>query len=75
MKLLSFVTLSVLLSLSACSHHYKKSCSDKKMETTCKEANSQKPYSDKDKNCKDESCKKEAPKMDCADGSCEKKQR
>ncbi len=57
MKLLSFVTLSAILSLSACSHH-RKCCAKEKEAQSC----SKEKACCKEKECKDGSCKKEEPK-------------
>lgn len=65
MKVLSFLTLTALLTISACSHHHKKSCCGDKEKMSC----------DKDKKCSDESCAKPktTEKKDCKDDSCHKK--
>jgi hypothetical protein len=60
MKLLSYMTLTALLTISACSHH-SKSCCDK-------------PCCTKEKKCADGSCAKPVEaKKDCAGESCQKK--
>ena len=69
MKVLSFLTLSALLTISACSHH-KKSCCAGKDQMSCAKESCDKPCCDKDKKCADGSCAK--PK-DCKDDSCKKK--
>ena len=61
MKLLSFITLTAMLSLSACSHHHK-SCDKHGDKVAC--AKDQKCKDNKE--CKDGSCdKKTAVKKDC----------
>lgn len=70
MKLLSYMTLSALLTISACSHHPKKGCCAGKDQTSCAKESCDKPCCDKDKKCADGSCEK--PKKDCGE-SCEKK--
>jgi hypothetical protein len=69
MKTLSFLTLTALLSLSACSHH-RKSCCMKKEATTCTKEKCDKPCCDKEKKCADGSCKKD--EKACAGESCKK---
>lgn len=74
MKVLSFLTLTALLTISACSHH-KKSCCSGKDQMSCAKESCDKPCCDKDKKCSDGSCAK--PKTtdhkDCKDDSCHKK--
>jgi hypothetical protein len=73
MKLFSYITLSALLTISACSHHSKSCCADKsKEEMTCTKEKCDKPCCDKDKKCSDGSCTKDAKKM-CEGDSCKKK--
>lgn len=71
MKLLSFLTLSAMISISACSHK-SRSCCDHKEKMSCSKEDCKKPCCDKDKKCTDGSCSKDA-KADCKDGSCQKK--
>ena len=75
MKLLSLVTLTAMLSLSACSHHKKSCCADKAAaKASCAQENCAKPCCDKDKKCADGSCAKEEKKDCCKDNdSCKKK--
>lgn len=73
MKLLSLLTLSALLTVTACSHH-KKSCCDHKSkeQMSCTKDKCDKPCCDKEKKCADGSCTKEEKKM-CEGDSCKKK--
>ena len=73
MKLLSLVTLTAMLSLTACSHHKKSCCADKAAQVTCTEENCKKACCVKDKKCADGSCTKTDAKAGCADDSCKKK--
>lgn len=75
MKLLSYLTLSVLLSISACSHHHKnKECCKGENQAQCSKEKCDKPCCDKEGKCKDGSCdKKEEKKACCKDDHCEKK--
>jgi hypothetical protein len=59
MKVLSYLTLAALLSITACSHHKKCTKEDCKME--------------KDHKCDDGSCKKDEKKACCSGDSCHKK--
>lgn len=73
MKLLSYLTLTVLLSVSACSHH-KKDCCKGKDQTHCSKEKCDKPCCDKEGHCKDGSCDKKPEKKECCkDDHCEKK--
>lgn len=72
MKMLSFLTLSLMLSISACSHHKKESCHKEKMSCTkedCKKDSSM----NADKKCSEGSCSKEEKKSCCSGDSCQKK--
>lgn len=71
MKLISYLTLTALLSISACSHHKKSCCGDKKEAVSCTKEKCDKPCCDKDKKCSDGSCAKD--QADCKDESCKKK--
>jgi hypothetical protein len=73
MKLLSLVTLTALLSLTACSHYKKSCCADTAAKATCTEENCKKACCDKEKKCADGSCTKTDAKTCCADDSCKKK--
>lgn len=75
MKLMSYLTLTVLLSLGACSHHHKKDCCKGKEQATCSKEKCDKPCCDKEKKCKDGSCdkKSEEAKSCCKGDSCQKK--
>lgn len=55
MKLLSFLTLSALLTITACSHG-KMSCCAKKDAASCSKEDCKKVCCDKDKKCTDGSC-------------------
>lgn len=70
MKLLSYLVLSGLLTVTACSHH-SKSCCDKKEAASCTKEKCDKPCCDKDKKCADGSCTKDEKK--CEGESCKKK--
>lgn len=74
MKVLSFLTLTALLTISACSHH-KKSCCGGKEQMSCAKEKCDKPCCDKDKKCTDGSCAKPktTEQKDCKDDSCHKK--
>jgi hypothetical protein len=72
MKVLSYLTLTALLSISACSHHKGKACCDTKEKMSCTKENCDKPCC-KDKKCTDGSCAKEEKKACCAPDSCQKK--
>lgn len=65
MKLLSFITLTALLSLASCSHFHKSACCKDK-DHCSKEA---KKCDDKEKCHKDEKCEKDKK---CTDGHCDK---
>lgn len=80
MKLLSFLTLSLMLSISACSHHHKgghKDCCAHKEKMSCTKEDCKKACCDnKEKMCKDGSCAKQAKqeqKACCSGDSCHKK--
>lgn len=75
MKLLSFLTLTALLSISACSHHHKgHDCCGKKEKVSCEKKDCKKACCDKDKKCADGSCAKDKKdKAHCSDNSCHKK--
>jgi hypothetical protein len=73
MKLLSLVTLTAMLSLTACSHHKKSCCADKGAATSCTKEDCKKACCDKDKKCADGSCTKTDKKACCSGESCEKK--
>jgi hypothetical protein len=70
MKLLSYLTLSALLTISACSHG-PKSCCAKKDAVSCTKDDCQKACCSKDKKCSDGSCTKD--EKACAGESCKKK--
>ncbi len=71
MKLLSFLTLSALLTISACSHG-PMSCCAKKDAVACAKDDCKKACCAKDKKCTDGSCEKDEKK--CTDGeNCKKK--
>lgn len=70
MKLLSYLVLSGLLTVTACSHHSKSCCDKKKEAVSCTKENCDKPCCDKDKKCADGSCTKD---MKCEGDSCKKK--
>lgn len=57
MKFLSLLTLTALLSVTACSHHMKKHC-DGKDKTSCSKEEGKKKCCDDKKDCKDGSCEK-----------------
>ncbi len=71
MKVLSYLTLAALLSVSACSHHKKSCCSGSAEKMSCTKEEGKKACSDKEKNCADGSCTKE--QNACAGDSCQKK--
>lgn len=74
MKLLSYITFSALLTITACSHgHKEKSCCAKKDAVSCTKEDCKKACCDKDKKCADGSCTKEEKKACCGGESCEKK--
>lgn len=77
MRVLSFLTLFTLLSMTACSHHHgHKSCGSDKEKMSCTKEDCKKPCCDKDKVCKDGSCtKKEEMKSCCKDDHCDKKKK
>jgi hypothetical protein len=58
MKFLSLMTMTALLSITACSHHGKKACGDK---TSCSKEEGKKACCQKEK-CDKGSCKKEQKK-------------
>lgn len=58
MKLLSFLTLTALLSITSCSHH---------MKDCCKKAAAEKV------SCEKPECKDETKKSCCTDDHCKKK--
>jgi len=63
MKMISFLTLSAMLTLSSCAYFKKGSCCTKEKESCAKESCSKeakctKEKCDKDKKCMDSSCKK-----------------
>jgi hypothetical protein len=70
MKLLSFLTLTALLSFTSCSHFTKSCC--KKEQASCTKEKCDKPCCDKEKKCADNSCQKKVEKCDDS-GSCHKK--
>ncbi|MBA2403710.1 MAG: hypothetical protein H0V66_02980 [Bdellovibrionales bacterium] len=72
MKLLSYMTLSALLTISSCSHGHKaKSCCGSKPAAACSTEDCKKACCDKDKKCSDGSC---APTAKTCEGeSCKKK--
>ena len=73
MKLLSFLTLTTLLSLASCSHHHK-SCCKSKEQASCSKEKCDKPCCDKEKKCKDGSCEKpKTTESDCSGDTCHKK--
>jgi hypothetical protein len=73
MKLLSYLVLSGLLAVTACSHHKKSCCGHHKNEQmTCTKDKCDKPCCDKEKKCADGSCTKEDKKM-CEGDHCKKK--
>lgn len=73
MKVLSFLTLSFMLSISACSHH-KKDCCAHKEKMSCTQENCKKDCcKNQDKKCADGSCSKEEKKSCCSGDSCHKK--
>lgn len=64
MKMLSHMTLAVLLTLGACSHHKKHCCAKKE---SCSKEKDCKEKCDKKKDCSGDSCsKKEEVKADAA---------
>lgn len=71
MKLMSYLVLSGLLTVTACSHH-SKSCCGNKEAMSCTKEKCDKPCCDKDKKCSDGSCTKDGKKM-CEGDSCKKK--
>jgi hypothetical protein len=71
MKILSFLTLTAVLSLSACSHHQKACCAGKE-KMSCAKDSCKKDSCKKEKKCADGSCSKKEKKA-CADDSCHKK--
>lgn len=71
MKLLSYMTLAALLSITSCSH-FKKDCCAKKDNVTCTKTDCKKACCDKDKKCTDGSCTKEEKKACCTDDHCKK---
>ncbi len=76
MKLLSYLTLSALITITACSHHPKKDCCAGKDQMSCAKENCNKPCCDKDKKCSDGSCAKPKTteaKACCGGESCQKK--
>lgn len=73
MKLLSLVTLTAMLSLTACSHHKKSCCADKAAKASCTQENCKEASCDKEKKCADGSCTKTEAKACCSDDSCKKK--
>ncbi len=74
MKLLSYITLSALLTITACSHHKKdhSCCGKDKEQMMCTKEKCDKPCCDKEKKCSDGSCTKDEKKM-CEGDSCKKK--
>lgn len=71
MKLITFLTLSTLLSISACSHHKKSCCADKSAEKmSCTKEDCKKACCAKDKKCSDGSC---TDAKACEGDSCKKK--
>lgn len=72
MKLITFLTLSTLLSISACSHHKKSCCGshDSKEKMSCTKDDCKKACCDKDKKCTDGSC---SDAKACEGDSCKKK--
>ena len=72
MKVLSFLTLAALLSISSCSH-MGKSCCEKKEASSCAKPDCKQACCDKDKKCTDGSCSEEKKKEDCKGESCKKK--
>lgn len=74
MKLLSYLVLSGLLTVTACSHH-KKSCCGGKDQMSCAKEKCDKPCCDKEGKCSDGSCAKpKTTEADCCSGdSCAKK--
>lgn len=68
MKMISFLTLSAMLTLNSCAYFKKGACCTKEKESCAKESCSKetkctvekcaKPCCDKDKKCMDSSCKK-----------------
>lgn len=74
MKVLSYLVLSGLLTVTACSHH-KKSCCGGKDQMSCAKEKCDKPSCNTKSKCADGSCSK--PKQseagDCTGGSCSKK--
>jgi len=72
MKLLSFFTLSALLTISACSHGPKnKACCGHKEAVSCTKDDCKKACCDKDKKCADGSCTKDM--KSCEGEDCKKK--
>jgi hypothetical protein len=72
MKLLSFLTFSALLTISACSHGPKgDSCCAKKDAVSCSKEDCKKECCAKDKKCSDGSCTQDAKA--CEGENCKKK--
>jgi hypothetical protein len=71
MKVLSLLTLSAMLSISACSHMKPSCCNKSQEKTSCAKEDCKKACCDKDKKCSDGSCTTE--KKSCADDHCKKK--